>query len=148
MAKSFSWGPFQAKHVFLQNSIPQILHYTSWFQLVFEGSGLQMDIFWRPSKSKLYLLNMRKWFLNFQPGLLNRKINVFFLLASLKTLSNSKDCSLCRIKFLFRFSFILTGGISPLHIHSRLFKEFSESQVALGQLLESQAASRKPEPGP
>jgi hypothetical protein len=35
---------------------------------------------------------MRKWFLNFEDALLKRKINVNSLLASLKTITYSKDC--------------------------------------------------------
>jgi hypothetical protein len=42
-----------------------------------------------------------------------------FLLASLKTLTNSKSCSENRIKFLLRLSFALIGQFF-LYIHSRL----------------------------
>jgi hypothetical protein len=38
-----------------------------------------------------------------------KKINMKFLLASLKTLTNSKKCSESRIKFLFWPYFALTG---------------------------------------
>ncbi len=57
---------------------------------------------------------MRKWFLNFQPALLKRKINIKFLLASLKALTNSKDCSQSRIilyLILFRLSFSLISTV-------------------------------------
>jgi hypothetical protein len=63
-----------------------------------------------------------------------------FLLASLKTLINSKS----RINFLFRLSFALIGRFFHVYIHSRLSEQFSGSQVA-EQLLETQAAIRKPE---
>jgi hypothetical protein len=36
---------------------------------------------------------MRKWFLNLQEAFLKSKINIKFLLASLKTFTNSKSCS-------------------------------------------------------
>ncbi len=71
---------------------------------------------------------MRKWFLNFQPALLNRK-NLTFLLASLKTLTNSKDCSESCIKFLFRLSFSLINRfffLCTLYIHGPFSERFSE----------------------
>jgi flagellar biogenesis protein FliO len=61
-------------------------------------------------------------------------MKVKFLLASLKTLTNSEDCSVSRIKFLFRLFFTLIGCISPVYLHGWLVEQFSESQ----------AASRKP----
>ncbi len=63
---------------------------------------------------------------NFSPGLLNRKINLTFLLSSLKTLTNSKECSLSRIKFLFRLFFTLIGWISLVCIHDRLSEQLLE----------------------
>jgi hypothetical protein len=64
-----------------------------------------------------------------------------FLLASLKTLSNSKNCSESRIKYLFRLSFAF-----PVYIHSRLLEQkiFQDHRRASEQLLETQAAIRKP----
>jgi hypothetical protein len=53
-----------------------------------------------------------------------------FLLASLKTLINSKDCSGRRIKFLFWLFFALFGGFSPIYIYGRLSKQFLGLQVA------------------
>jgi hypothetical protein len=50
-----------------------------------------------------------------------------FLLASLKTLTNSKSCSESRNKFLYRLSFALIGHL--VYIHSRLSEQFSESQA-------------------
>jgi hypothetical protein len=85
---------------------------------------------------------MRKFFcLNFSPALFKGKINIKFLLAYLKTLTNSKNCSVRRIKFLFQLSFALIGGFSLLYNHGQP----SVSQVAFEQLLESQAAFGKPE---
>jgi hypothetical protein len=55
-----------------------------------------------------------------------------FLLASLKTLTNSKSCSESRIKFLFMLSFALIGQFSLVYIHFRLSEQFSESQAGFG----------------
>jgi hypothetical protein len=68
-----------------------------------KGLGHQMDIFCRPSNLIRSVLSEHA------PGLLNLKINVKFLFASLKTLTNSKDCYVSRIKFMFRLSFTLIG---------------------------------------
>jgi hypothetical protein len=62
--------------------------------------------------------------------LIKRKVNVKFMLASLKALTNDKDCSETRIKFLFRLSFSLIGRFSAEYIHIRLSKQFSGSQAA------------------
>jgi hypothetical protein len=59
-----------------------------------------------------------------------------FLLASLKTLINSKS----RINFLFRLSFALIGEFFLEYIHSRLSEQFSESQAGFGT---AQVAIRK-----
>ncbi len=56
-----------------------------------KGLSNQMNIF------KAYTVHMRNWFL------LKRKINVKFLIASLKTLTNSKEWSEIRIKFFSGF---------------------------------------------
>jgi hypothetical protein len=55
-----------------------------------------------------------------------------FLLASLKTPTNSNDSSESRVKFLFRLSFALFGGFSPMYIYCRFSEQFSESQAAFG----------------
>jgi hypothetical protein len=47
-----------------------------------------------------------------------------FLLASLKTLTNSSSCSESRIKFTFRLSFVLGGQFFLVYIHSRLSEQF------------------------
>jgi hypothetical protein len=51
------------------------------------------------------------------------------LLASLKALTYSKNCSEGRIKFLFRLSFSLIGQFFLMFIQSRLSEQFSGSQV-------------------
>jgi hypothetical protein len=53
----------------------------------------------------------------FLPALFKRKLNLNFLLASLKTLTYFKNCSKSHIKFLFRLSFTLIGRFSPVYIH-------------------------------
>jgi hypothetical protein len=54
------------------------------------------------------------------------------LLASLKTPTDSKNCSKNRIKFLFWIFFALTGRFFPVVIHSRLSEQFSGSQAGYG----------------
>jgi hypothetical protein len=54
------------------------------------------------------------------------------LLVSLKTLTDSENCSESRIKFLFRLSFALIGQFFPVYIHSRLSEQFSGSQAGYG----------------
>ena len=53
----------------------------------------------------------------FLPALFKRKLNLNFLLASLKILTYFKNCSKSHIKFLFRLSFTLIGRFSPVYIH-------------------------------
>jgi hypothetical protein len=60
------------------------------------------------------------------------KVKKKFLLATLKTLTISKDCSESYIKFLFRHSFALIGQFSTVYIHDRLLEQFLGSQVAFG----------------
>jgi hypothetical protein len=56
-----------------------------------------------------------------------------FLLASLKTLTNSDDCSESRaLKFIFWLSFALFGQFSPVYIYDRLSEKFSGSRAAFG----------------
>ncbi len=64
-----------------------------------------------------------------------------FLLGSLKTLTNSKNCSVSRIKFLSRLSFALIGRPFSVYIHSR--NNFQDHRRVTGQLLETQAVIRK-----
>jgi hypothetical protein len=53
-------------------------------------------------------------------------------LASLKTLTNFNNCSVSRIRFLFRQSLALIGQFSRLYIPVQLSELFSESQAAYG----------------
>jgi hypothetical protein len=66
-----------------------------------------------------------------------------FLLASLKTLTNSKNCSKSRIKFMFRLSFPLIGQYFLVYIHSRLLEQFSESQAGFGTTLKGTGGYQK-----
>jgi hypothetical protein len=52
-----------------------------------------------------------------------------FLLAFLKALTNSKNCSVSRNKVLSRLFFALIGRFFPMYIHSRLSEQFSGSQA-------------------
>jgi hypothetical protein len=83
--------------------------------------------------------------LQFLGCLVKRKIILKFLLASLKTLPNSKDCSESRILISVP-AFLLTGSFSPVYIMCPTFEtifritgDFSE------QLTELKAAIRQPE---
>jgi hypothetical protein len=55
-----------------------------------------------------------------------------FLLASLKTLTDSANCSERHTKFLFWFSFALIGKFFRVYFHSRLSEQFSGSQAGYG----------------
>ncbi len=70
-----------------------------------------------------------------------------FLLASLKTLTNSKNCCVSRIKFLFSFAVLGSPGrFFPAYIHSRISEQFQDHmRVTELLLLETQAAIKKPE---
>jgi hypothetical protein len=62
--------------------------------------------------------------------LVQEKINMMFLLASLKTLTNFKQCSSeSRTKFVFWLSFVLISRFFPVFIHSRLSEQFSGPQA-------------------
>jgi hypothetical protein len=74
---------------------------------------------------------MRQWFFISLPSS-KEKLNMKFLLASLKTITNSKNCSESRIKFQVRLSFALTGPFFPVYIHSRLSEQFSGSEAVYG----------------
>jgi hypothetical protein len=91
---------------------------------------------------------MRRWFLNFSLPVLKTKLFFKFLDASLKTLTNSEDCSKSRIKFLLWLSFTFIGRFSQVFIHGRLSEQFSGKQAALEQHLESQGAIGRPEQAP
>ncbi len=69
--------------------------------------------------------------LNFLPVLLKRKIHEKCPLASLKTLTNYKDCSERHIKCWCRHSFSLISRFSALYIHGQL----SEQLAAFGTTL-------------
>jgi hypothetical protein len=66
-----------------------------------------------------------------------------FFLASLKTLTDSKYCSVSRIKVLFRLSFALIGRFFPVYIHSRLSEQFSGSQAGYGTTLRDTGGYQK-----
>jgi hypothetical protein len=78
--------------------------------------------------------------------LVQDKINVKILLASLKTLTNFKHCySESRIKFVFRLSFALIGRFFPVFIHSRLSEPFSGSQAGFGKTFRETGGYQKAE---
>ncbi len=82
-------------------------------------------------------LYMHKMVFKYLAYLVQEKININFLLVSLKTLTSSKNCYEDRIKFLFQLSFTLIGHFSPVFIHGRISELFSGSQrQLLEQLLE------------
>jgi hypothetical protein len=56
------------------------------------------------------------WILNFLDVFFRRNINKKFLVASLKTLVNSKDCFESRLNVLFWLSISVIGRISPVYM--------------------------------
>ncbi len=76
---------------------------------------------------------MLKQFLHFLPALFKRNINVKFLLASLKILTDSKNCSENRIKFLFRLFLLSLVDFLQCAFMPGL-EHFSESQAAYGTI--------------
>jgi hypothetical protein len=68
-----------------------------------------------------------------------------FLLASLKTLTNSTNCSESRIKLLLRLSFALICRFFQCTFIACFRNNFQEDGRVKEQLLETQAAIRKPE---
>ncbi len=97
-----------------------------------------VNIFFKAYKLNQYFCYMRILFLDFKPASFKRKINLSLLLASLKTFINSKTCFESRTRILLRLSYALIGRFSQAYIHGQLSE----------QLLESQAAIRKPEQAP
>jgi hypothetical protein len=75
----------------------------------------------KADKIELVLSVQAQMVFKFLACLVQEKINMKFLLASLKTLTDSETCSESRIKFLFRLS-----------LHSRLSEQFSGSQFGYG----------------
>ncbi len=75
--------------------------------------------------------------------LVQEKIKIKFLLTSLKTFTNSKNCSVSRIKFLF-WRFFSLNGVHCTFIAS-FRNNFQDHRRVTVQLLETQAAIRKPE---
>jgi hypothetical protein len=65
-------------------------------------------------------------------------------LASMKTLTNSKNCSESHIKFLFRLSFALADFFQCTCI-AGFRNNFQDHMRVMEQLLETLAAIRKPE---
>jgi hypothetical protein len=88
---------------------------------------------------------MREWFPDFQPALFRRKINIIFLLASLQKLFNFKYCSESFIKLLFRRSFALSVGFFQCTFIACYQNSFQDYIRLSKQLLNTQAATRKPE---
>jgi hypothetical protein len=86
---------------------------------------------------------MRNWFQIF--SLPCKEKNIKFMLASLKTLTNSKDCSESRINFCSGFGFpslsivdflqctFMAGIRNNFEDHKRLSEPFSKSQAAIGK---------------
>jgi hypothetical protein len=105
-----------------------------------------MNIFIKPHTIKSVLYVRALMVFKFIACLVQEKINAKFLLASLKTLTNSKKCSESHIKFLFWLSFALIGRFFPVYIHTLLSEQFSGSQAGYGTTFrETQAAIRKSE---
>ncbi len=94
------------------------------FYWLLKGNYVTRWIFFlkRPIKLNQYFLYMRKLVFKFLACWVLRKIKMKFLLASLKTLTNSKSCSKNRINFCSGFALI--GQFILVYIHSRLWTIF------------------------
>ncbi len=82
-----------------------------------------VEYFFRAFKIKSVLSVHAQMVFKFLVCLVQEKITMKFLLASLKTLTNSKNCSESRIKYLFRLSFALIGQLFPVYeVCSKLYQ--------------------------
>ncbi len=68
-----------------------------------------MNIFCSAKKLNKHTLVYAHMVSNVEPTFIKGQINIKFLIASLKTLTNSKNCSESCIKFLQQLSFALIG---------------------------------------
>ncbi len=80
-------------------------------------------------------------FLKFLDCLVQEKIWI----ASLTPLTNSNNCSVFRIKFLFLLSRVLLVDFFSVHSYPAFVKIFQDHRRVSEQLLETQVAIRKPE---
>ncbi len=103
------------------------------------GAYVVFACFGRPIQFNQYILYMRKWFINFQ-----EKINVKFLLASLKTLTNSIVVSKAASNFCSVFpSLSLVIYFTVLYSHCSAFGTIFRIIWRLSeQIFETQAAIR------
>ncbi len=86
-------------------------------------------VFWRPTKFNQYPGHAQMVF-KILASLIRKKINEKFLLASLKTLANSKNCTSHQISVSIRLSFALVGRFFPVYIHGHFSEQVSESHAA------------------
>jgi hypothetical protein len=124
------------------------LMFVSLFLFVyFKGICNQLNIFLRPirwmysihSVLSVHALMVFK----FLACLVQEKIKIKFLLASLKTLKNSKKCSVSRSVPAFLCSH--WSNFSPCTFIASFRNNFEDHRRVTEQLLETQAAIRKPE---
>jgi hypothetical protein len=66
-----------------------------------------------------------------------------FILASLKTLTYSKNSAVSRIKFLFCLSFAYIGRFCPVNIHSQLSEQYSGSQAGYRKTFQDSGGYQK-----
>ncbi len=76
-------------------------------------------------------------------ALLKRKINIKFLLASFRTITNRRIVPKATSNFCFGFPFL--SLVDFLYIQDRLLEQFQNHRRLSKQLLKSQAAIEKPE---
>jgi hypothetical protein len=82
--------------------------------------------------------------------LVPEKKDIKLLLAPVKTLTVSKNCSESRIKLLFRLPFALSDRFSPVYIYVRFSGQFVRvtGRRLSEKILETQAATRNQEQAP
>jgi hypothetical protein len=81
---------------------------------------------------KIYIINFCTCTNGFYilAGLAKRKVNIEFLLAFLKTITNNQDCSKSTLNFCSGFLSHWSIFSSIQHIHGRLTEQFSRLQLA------------------
>ncbi len=119
-----------------QDGLKVHIYFLYIIQLFLKGLGYQMKIFWKAYQIKSYFLYMHIF--NCQAVLWKKTIIKKFLLASLKTFTNSKDClGKPHENFCSGFPPLSFGRFFPVFMYtwySRLSEQFSELQADFGTI--------------
>ncbi len=110
-----------------------------------KGKGHQMNIFWNAYKMKSVLSVHAQIVFKFLACPVQDKNKFKFSACFFETLTKFKTYFESLIKILFRLSFALIARFSPVYIHAGFRNNIQDHGRSSKQLLESQAAIRKPE---